>query len=43
VSYSEWTSVLSGAVTTRYVRVRWTVTGANPILYAALLSVYLPG
>lgn len=39
--WSAWAAVPSDAVSTRWVRVRWTITGAaHPVLYSARVSVY---
>lgn len=41
VTYTAWAAVPSGAVTFRYIRVRWTVTGTWPVLYRAQFRIYL--
>lgn len=40
VTYTAWGAVPAGPVTARYFRVRWTVTGAAPILYRASVTLY---
>lgn len=40
VSYTSWSAIPSGAITFRYLRVRWTVSGALPTLYRAHLRIY---
>lgn len=39
-TYTAWAAIPAGTVTTRYVRVRWTVTGGLPVLYRAHLRIY---
>ena len=40
VSYTSWAALPSGTVTFRYLRVRWTVAGALPVLYRAQIRIY---
>jgi hypothetical protein len=39
VSYSGYDAVHAGTITTRYIRVRWTVGGLIPVLYHATITV----
>lgn len=40
VAYTSWAPIPTGTVTARYVRLRWTVTGAHPVLYRATFRIY---
>lgn len=40
VTYTAWAAVPTGPVTARYFKVRWTVSGAAPILYRASVTLY---
>lgn len=40
ITYTSWATVPSTAITLRYIRVRWTVTGALPVLYRAQIRIY---
>ena len=40
VTYTSWAAVPVGLVTFRYIRLRWTVTGAWPVLYRAQIRIY---
>ena len=40
VTYTAWAAVPAGPVTARYFKVRWTVSGAAPILYRASVTLY---
>jgi hypothetical protein len=39
-TYSAWGAIPPGAISLRYVRVRWAVTGALPVLYRAFFTIY---
>ena len=40
-TWSAWDAVPTGAITyTRYLRVRWTVTGSSPELHRAAITIY---
>ena len=41
VTYSAWGEVPSTPITTRYVQLRWTVSGAAPVLYRAQAIFYV--
>ncbi len=40
ITYTAWAALPSGTFSARYVRVRWTITGAEPILYRARFTLY---
>ena len=40
ITYTSWAAIPSGAVTFRYLRVRWTVTCPRPVLYRAQIRIY---
>ncbi len=40
VTYTAWAAVPTGPVTARFFKVRWTVSGAAPILYRASVTLY---
>lgn len=39
-TFTSWAALPSTAITLRYLRVRWTVTGSLPVLYRAQIRVY---
>lgn len=40
ITYTAWAALPSGTFSAGYVRVRWTITGAEPILYRARFTLY---
>lgn len=40
VTYTDWGDVPATAVTARYFKVRWNITGTTPILYRAQIAFY---
>lgn len=42
VSYTAWAAIPSAQINTRYLKFRWTVTGASPVLYRAGFNLYDP-
>jgi hypothetical protein len=40
ITYTSWAAVPAGTISARYVRVRWTISGARPILYRARFTLY---
>lgn len=41
LTYSAWAEVPSSTITARYFKVRWTVSGASPLLYRAQAIFYV--